>query len=172
MFYKSQVLSNPGILKNARILVVDNDADSQYLCKALFEIYGAKVTAAESIADAITVLDYLVPDILICEIRFFDEDVLALIQRIKAVALVREWEIPILVVSAYCSASFAQNLLTMVEDYLLKPIDIDYLVDEVQNLVNLSKSTQKNNIQDWIVKCIVGTKHYAPVTSYLAALLN
>lgn len=144
MFYESQFLPSADILKDIQILVVDNDADSQYLYKILLEIHGAQVTTVKSIADAITFLDCLVPDLLICEIRFFDEDVLALIQRVKAVSLGESQEIPILVVSAYCSASFAQSLLAMVEDYLLKPIDIDHLAGEVWNLVHLGKSAQRN----------------------------
>jgi CheY-like chemotaxis protein len=166
MTYESQSLPHPGILKDIQILIVDNDADSRYLCKTLFEIYGAQVTTLESIANSIALLDHLIPDIVICEIRFFNEDVLSLIQKIKTVSLGRERVIPILVVSAYCVAGFAQNLLTMVEDYLLKPIDIDHLVDEVWNLVHLAKETQKVNIQDWAVK------HGATITAYLAAPLS
>ena len=143
MFYESQILPSADLLKDIQILVVDNDADSQYLYKILLEIHGAQVTAVKSIADAVVFLDCLVPDLLICEIRFFDEDVLALIQRVKAVSLGGVREIPILVVSAYCSAGFAQSLLTMVEEHLLKPIDIDHLAGEVWNLVHLGKSAQK-----------------------------
>jgi CheY-like chemotaxis protein len=143
---KNCVLLNSGILKDFQILIVDNDTDSLYLHKELLEIYGAQVTTMDSIADAIILLESLVPDIMICEIRFFGEDVSALFQRIKAVALGRERIIPILVVSASCLASFAQILLTEVEDYLLKPIDINHLVDKVWNLICLAKSTEKATI--------------------------
>jgi response regulator RpfG family c-di-GMP phosphodiesterase len=171
MSCESQTLPNPGILKDVHILIVDSDFDSRYLYKILFETYGAQVTDIESIADAMTLLDYLVPDILICEIKFFNEDVLPLIQRIKAVALGQDCVIPTLVVSAYCAASFAQNLLAMVEDYLLKPIDIDHFVDEVWNLVHLAKSTKKVNIQDWVVKHRVWAGHCTTVATRLAESL-
>lgn len=172
MFYESQIFPNSGILKDIHILVVDNDADNRYLHKTLFEAYGAQVTSLGLIADAMTLLEYLIPDILICEIRFFNEDILSLIQKIKTVALGQDREIPILVVSAYCSADFAQNLLAMVENYLLKPIDIDHLVDEVWNLVYLAKSTQKVNIKDWVEEHRVWTKHHTIATTHLAASLN
>jgi CheY-like chemotaxis protein len=165
MSNKGQTLPNPGIFKDVQILVVDNDADSRYLHKVLLEIYGAQVMTIESIADAMALLEYLVPDILICEIRFFGEDVLSLIQRIKTVALGRDRAIPILVVSASCEASFAQNLLIMVESYLLKPIDLDHLIDEVWNLVYLAKAAQTVNIQDWLVKHRAWKKHYATATT-------
>lgn len=160
MFCDSQILPGPSILKDIQILVVDNDADSRYLHKELFEIYGAQVTTTESIADAMTLLEHLVPDIVICEIRFFDEDVSALFQKVKAVALSRERVIPILVVSASCLANFAQNLLAMVEDYLLKPIDVNYLVDKVWDLICVARLTEKVNIQDWVAKPRDWIKHH------------
>jgi CheY-like chemotaxis protein len=171
MSYKSQALPNPGILKDVQILVVDNDADSRYLHKIVFEAHGAQVTTIESIADSMALLEYLIPDILICEIRFFNEDVLTLIERIKTVALDQGKVIPILIVSASCNASFAQNLLAMVEDYLLKPTDINRLVDEVWNLVRLAKATLKPQIFKRLVKHKAGMKHHAPATTHLAASL-
>jgi CheY-like chemotaxis protein len=165
MAYAGHTLPNPGILKDIQILVVDNDPDNRYLHKILFETYGAQVTSLESIADSMTVLEYLVPDILICELRFLNEDVSLLIQKIKALALGCDRTIPILAVSAYCSAGFAQDLLAMVEDYLLKPIDIDHLVDEVWNLVHLSKSIRKVDIQDWMIRHRTWTKQRTIATT-------
>lgn len=170
MSCKSQILPNPGILKDIRILVVDNNADSRYLHQVLFEKCGAQVTSLGSIAAAILCLESFTPDILVCEIRFFNEDILSLVQKIKTVALGQEQKIPILVVSAYCLASFAPELLTMVEDYMLKPIDIDYLVAEVWNLVHSAKPAQKVKIQDSIEKDRARTKRHTTVR--LSKLLN
>lgn len=164
MSYESQTLPSPVILKDVQILVVDNDADSRCLYKFLLETYGARVTTVESIADAMTLLDYLVPDILVCEIRFLNEDVLPLIQRIKAVALGQGQRIPILVASASCAVGFAQKLLTMVDDYLLKPVDVNHLVNDVWNLVYLAKATKEVNIQDWVVKHRNSTTHHVTAT--------
>lgn len=146
----SQISTNLNMLRNVQILVVDNDFDSRYLYKTLFESYGAKVLTAESIADALALLNHVVPDILVCEIRFLDEDVWPLIQQIKAVALGHAQIIPILVVSAYCLASFAQDLIKDMEHCLLKPIDIDVLVDKVWSLVHLSDALRHTNIQEWV----------------------
>lgn len=158
MVYASQTLPNLDILEDIKVIVVDNDCDNRYLHTILLETYGAQVTSLESIADSMIVLEYLIPDILICELRFFDEDVLSLIHRVKSLSLGCKRTIPILVVSAYCSAGFAQHLLTMVEDYLLKPIDIDQLVDQVWSLVHLSESTRKVNLQDCMTKHRAWTK--------------
>ncbi|HSM80356.1 MAG TPA: response regulator [Nodosilinea sp.] len=166
MSYESQTLSSFGILKDVQILVVDNDADSRCLYKVLFEIYGAQVTTVDSIADSMTLLEYLVPDILVCELRFLNEDVWPLIQRIKAVALGQGQRIPILVASASCAVSFAQKLLPLVDDYLLKPVDVNHLVDDVWNLVHLAKATKVVNIQDWVLKHKDWAKDHATATTH------
>ena len=160
-----QPLANPSILKDVQILVVDNDADSRYLCTVLFESYGATVTTAEFIDDAIALIERFTPDILICEIRFMDEDIWPLIRQIRAVSLSRNHIIPILVASAYCLANFAQDLIANAEAYLLKPVDIESLVDEVWNLVHLSKSSLQPHIQDWVVSHRTWQKHQAPEIS-------
>lgn len=171
MVHVGQILPSPGMLKDIQILVVDNDSDNRYLHKILFETYGAQVTSLESIADSMAVLEYLIPDILICELRFFDEDILSLIHRVKALSLGCKRTIPILVVSAYCSADFAQKLLVLVEDYLLKPIDINQLVDRVWNLVHLSKSTRQVNVQDWMVRQRSWTKQRTIATTQAVVML-
>lgn len=148
---------NPSLLRDARILVADNDADSLYMYTVLFESCGAQVKTAASISDAIDLLDCFTPDILVCEIQFANETVLPLLQRMKALAG-RDRVIPILAVSAYCSARSAQNLLEFFKFYLLKPTDVEFLVDEVWKLICLSKATNQLNIQDWVAKQKTWTK--------------
>ncbi|MEA5451585.1 response regulator [Leptolyngbya sp. CCNP1308] len=142
-----------------QIFVVDNDADSRYLCKILFESYGATVTTTEFVADALTLLDSFTPDILVCEIRIMDEDIWPLIHQIRAVSLSRSHIIPILLASAYCRASFAQDFIANAESHLLKPFDVESLVDEVWNLVHLSKTFFQPHIQDWVANHKTWEKH-------------
>jgi response regulator RpfG family c-di-GMP phosphodiesterase len=125
------------ILKDVQILVVDNHCDSRDLDAYLLESYGANVATIGSIKGALDLLDGFAPDILICEMRFYDESVDSLIERVKHLALIAERTIPILVTSTYPATSFAQHLTAKVEAYLIKPIDLDDLVDEVRNLVRL-----------------------------------
>lgn len=160
-----QPLPNPNILKDVQILVVDNDADSRYLCTVLFESYGATVKTTEFIDDAIALLERFTPDILVCEIRFVDEDVWPLIRRIRAISLSRNQIIPILIASAYCLASFAQDLIANAEAHLLKPFDVESLVNEVWNLVHLSKTSLQPHIQDWVVSHRAWKNHQAPEVS-------
>lgn len=151
MSHLSQFIPSLSVLKDVQILVVDNDSDSRYLCSILFESYGARVTTVESVADALTLLDWFIPDILICEIKFSDETVASLIQRVRAIGLSCDRIIPVLIASAYSSASLPQDLNTTIESYLIKPIDIDCFVNEVWNLLHLPRVIKKTSIKAGIV---------------------
>lgn len=156
----SQFVPSLSVLKDVQILVVDNDSDSRYLCSILFESYGAKVTTIESIADALTLLDWFIPDILICEIKFSDETVVSLIQRVRAIGLGCDRIIPILIASAYCPTSLPQDLNTTVEAYLIKPIDIDCFVSEVWNLLHLPIAIKNTSIKSRFCKHEEWTRQY------------
>lgn len=133
-------LSRYGLIKGVNILVVDNDANSRYLWTFLLEEYGAKVMAFESIKDALATLEYCVPNLLICEIRFLGESVLPLLDRIKGISVDHEKIIPILITSTCSFANFA-HLFYYIEVeaavYLLKPIDIEDFVDTALKLLFL-----------------------------------
>ena len=124
-------------LKDIRVLVVDNDGDSRYLWTVLLESYNAQVKAIGTVKDALSLLDWFIPDILICEIRFLGESVYPLIYQIRDIALSNGKSIPILVTSASPLTILAQHLIVQLEDYLLKPIDLDTLVEVVWNLTRL-----------------------------------
>jgi CheY-like chemotaxis protein len=141
----SGILSS-GILRDVQILVVDNDRDSRILCAFLLESYGAKVTTLSSIKNALDFLKRKIPALLICEMRFLGESVYPLIQQVNCLELSSCRTIPILVTSTCSPTKLAQQLKAKVAAYLLKPIDIDYLVDQVWNLTRLSSSAHLPSI--------------------------
>ncbi len=130
--------SDSECLKDTHILVVDSNDDSLYLCTILFESHGAKVTAINSIKGALSFLDKCIPDLLICEMRFPDESVYPLIQKVRWLAFSCCKPIPVLVTSTCPAALLAQRLTIQVEAYLLKPVDINNFVDIAWRLINIS----------------------------------
>nr|RNJ66167.1 MAG: response regulator [Leptolyngbya sp. IPPAS B-1204] len=134
MLLTNEFLLNPRILEDVQILVVENDCDSRELYAILLENQGATVTTSGSIQDALSFLDWGVPDLLICEIRFLGESVYPLLQRIKSLRITGR-TIPILVTSTCSPISLTQQLMVKVEAYLLKPIDIDDFVHQVWDLL-------------------------------------
>jgi len=136
----NELQPNPGLLKDVKILVVDNDRDSRELYAFLLKRHDAKVITIGSIKDALVLLERFVPDILICEIRFLGESVYPLIERGGGRM------IPILVTSTCSTKSLAQQLTVNVEAYLIKPIDIDDFVDQVWKLSLLSSMDRSPTI--------------------------
>lgn len=127
-----------GAIRDANILVVDNDADSRSLWAFLLEDYEAKVMDFESIKEALATLEYCVPNLLICEIRFLGESVIPLFDRIKGISVDHETAIPILITSTCSSANFVhlfQHVGVEAAAYLLKPIEIDDFVDTALKLI-------------------------------------
>jgi len=138
------------ILKNAQILIVDNDRDTQDLYAFLLDSYAAKVTTISSIQGALDFLSKFTPTILICEIRFLGESVYPLLQQIKQIKEDCNRMIPILAVSTCSAMSLADDLRLQIEAYQIKPIDLDQFFDTVWSLVLLSKITQPFAFQDYL----------------------
>lgn len=149
MLITNELLLNPGLLKNVKILVVDNDRDSRDLYACLLESYGAKVTTISSIKNALDFLDWYIPTILICETRFLGESIYPLIQNVRNLALSTGKMLPVMVTSTGSPKNFAQQWKLEVEAYLLKPIDLDHFVHEIWKLTLLSTVAYPLDIQDW-----------------------
>jgi response regulator RpfG family c-di-GMP phosphodiesterase len=141
MLMTNERLPTSEILSGAQIFVVDNHCDSGDLYAEFLKGYDAKVTTIESIKDALAHLDLFIPDILICEIRFPGESVYPLIERVRYIEQSSDRTIPILITSTCSPTTLAEYLTVKVETYLLKPVDLDYLVAQVSDLLLLSKFT-------------------------------
>lgn len=152
MLSTNELPLNSRMLEDVQILAVDNDRDTRDLYTFLLEDEGAKVTASRSIQDALDFLDGYIPNLLICEIRFLNESVLPLIQRVRSLARSSRRTIPILVTSTCSPIHLAQQLTVKVEAYLLKPIDIDDFINQVWDLILLSKTIYPSGIQDWVIQ--------------------
>lgn len=147
-----------GILKDVQILVVDNNFDSRYLYTVLLEQLGAKVTMAGSIEQALSLLDCLVPDIMVSEINFKGERVDLLMQRLKYLAIANGKPIPILVTSTCPRKSLSQYVKVRVDAYLLKPIYLDDLVFNIWKLLTLVKIPDSRSFQDESAKQTIDQK--------------
>jgi CheY-like chemotaxis protein len=150
MLITNEFLPNPKILKDVEILVVDNDRDSRDLYTFLLESYGAQVRAIDSVKGALELLNSYTPAILICEMRFLGERVYPLIQQVRTLVRSNGRKVPILATSTYAQTSLTQQWNLRVDAYLVKPIDIDYLVNEVWNLTLLPNIAYPPNLQAWV----------------------
>jgi len=121
------------------VLIVDDNCDNTDLYALVLTGYGAEVTTANSVKQALEILSSFIFDILICEIRFAGESVYPLLQKVKFMTQTSGKTTPILVISSCHPLDLAQNLTVKVDAYLLKPISIDHLVTVVWDTVVWAK---------------------------------
>jgi CheY-like chemotaxis protein len=124
-------------LKGVQILVVDNDHDSGEMYNILLNNFEAIVTLSRSVKNALEILDCLIPNIIVCELRFLGESVGRLFEKLHIMEAGSGNHIPIIVTSTSHIASQGQISDVRFEGYLLKPFDPDELVLTIINLMQI-----------------------------------
>ncbi|AFY34811.1 response regulator [Calothrix sp. PCC 7507] len=128
------------LLKGVQILVVDNDVDSGVLYAIFLKYFGANVMTAGSIKEAVEIMSWFVPHIMICEIRFLGESVYTLLKTLSAMEADNRNHIPIIVTSTCPTSSINEIPEIEVEKYLIKPVDLDKLIFTINNLALANKN--------------------------------
>jgi DNA-binding NtrC family response regulator len=127
-----------GILKGVQVLVVDNDRDSRDLYAFLLEDLSANVISTGSVKEALEILSWFTPNIVVCEIRFLGESIYTLLSKLTAMKADNGNHIPIIVTSTSTIGTHDQIPDVEFEEYLLKPCDLDKFVSLI------IKQVQKN----------------------------
>jgi signal transduction histidine kinase/ActR/RegA family two-component response regulator len=92
-----------GLLRNLRLLVVDDEEDARELLETALTGFGADVVTASSVADAFAEIDRRRPDVLLSDIGMPNEDGLMLIQRLRERPADRGGAIPAIAITAYAA---------------------------------------------------------------------
>jgi signal transduction histidine kinase len=122
-------------LAGARVLVVDDDADTRDVLRATLEGAGAEVTTTASAIETRHMFAYARPDLLIADIGMPDEDGYSLI------ASIREMEtgtshVPAIALTARTRPEDVEQALAAgFQMHLSKPIDSRRLVESIASLV-------------------------------------
>jgi CheY-like chemotaxis protein len=128
------------ILKGVQILLIDNNNDCIEMCDFLLNHFGATVTLSRSVKDALEIFDWLIPNIIVSEIRFLGESVYRLIEKLQTMEASGGNHIPIIVISTCCTGSREQIPDVEFENYLLKPFDPEELVLTIVNLMQVRRN--------------------------------
>jgi signal transduction histidine kinase/ActR/RegA family two-component response regulator len=91
------------ILQGVHVLVVDDEEDARVLLQTALSGYGADVSTAASVAEALTAIDRRPPHVLLSDIGMPNEDGYALIRRLRARAADAGGMIPAVAITAYAS---------------------------------------------------------------------
>ncbi len=119
-------------LSGLHVLLVDDDEDTLELMSAALTTRNAKVTAVSSAGEALEALKVCRPDVLISDIAMPGADGYELIQKIRALDLAANGNIPAVAISAYAKEEDrARAFSSGFQGYLAKPVELAELIQAV-----------------------------------------
>lgn len=129
-------------LNGVRVLVVDDEIDSQELVTFILQVYGAEVIAVSSGFEVIPILKDFQPDVLVLDIGMPDMDGYMLLQKIRNLPAEQGGKIPAIALTAYAGKLNQQQAISAgFQAHLPKPLETDQLVEVLSKLVK-PRSTQ------------------------------
>ncbi len=125
----------PGNLSGLQVLVVDDEPDVRSLLITVIEESGANAIAAESVPEALKVLEQLQPDVLVSDIAMPLEDGYTLIRKVRNLEAERGGLLPAVALTAYVREEDCQQAIEAgFQMHISKPVDTTKLVMAVANL--------------------------------------
>lgn len=122
-------------LTNRRILVVEDDLDTQELMKTVLERHGAEVIAVESGDRALEEIKREVPDVILSDIAMAGQSGYDLIRKIRSLDPDEGGHIPAIALTAYAGSAVRRRaLLAGFQTHLSKPVEPDDLVAVILSL--------------------------------------
>ena len=127
--------STDGKLKELRILIVEDDLDTQELLKTVLQQHGADVVTVESAASALRELSQSKPDVIISDIAMAGQSGYELIRKVRSLGPDAGGHIPAVALTAYAGvADRRRALLAGFQTHLAKPVEPDDLIAVILSL--------------------------------------
>jgi CheY-like chemotaxis protein len=122
-------------LRNVRVLVVDDDADSRHLLEKLLVEQDAEVAVAGSVEEALALFGRAPPDVVLSDIGMPGRDGYDLIRSIRALDDGVGGRVPAAALTALASADDRKRaMLAGFQTHISKPVDAGELVAVVATL--------------------------------------
>ncbi|MEO8605120.1 MAG: response regulator [bacterium] len=123
-------------LAGLKILLVEDDALSREALELVLSAHGASVRSAESVSQALLLLEGEEPGMLISDIGLPGVDGYELMRRIRAREADEGGHLAALAVSGFSDVSGGLARAAGFDGFLCKPVNIDALVARVRGLAN------------------------------------
>ena len=124
--------SVPPLLGGTRVVVVDDDAETREVLRAILEDAGASVALVESAADTRAFLEHASADLLIADIGMPKEDGYSLMRSVRALQSSETAHMPAIALTAHARPEdVEQALASGFQMHLAKPIDSSRLLSAV-----------------------------------------
>jgi PAS domain S-box-containing protein len=138
----------PRTLHDVRVLIVDDDADSRDVFRAVLVQAGAEVTAVENVRAALQAARVTPPDVIMCDLAMPGDDGFALIRELRSWPSDRGGTVPTIAVTAYARPEDrALALDAGFDQHVAKPVEPRGLLDVVAQLVVDGRARQHDPLQ-------------------------
>jgi len=122
-------------LAGRHVLVLEDDADTREVITVLLEDSGGVVTAAATVAAALSALERVRPDVLLSDLSLPERDGYDFIRSVRALDPARGGSIPAIALTAYASTEDRERVMAAgFQRCLAKPIDLPELVAAIVTL--------------------------------------
>lgn len=131
----AQLVAEPPLsLEDVRVLLVDDDNDNLQLLAMMLSGQRAKVQTAESVAEALQVLEWYQPDVLVSDLAMPGEDGYSLIGKLRALEHLKHT--PAVALTAYVRVEDRTRALSAgFNMFVAKPVEPRELIAAIANLV-------------------------------------
>lgn len=128
-------------LKNLRVLLVDDEADTIDFLTIALEGFGAEVRSALSSAEALKILPGWTPDIIVSDLGMPGEDGFTFIRKVRNLTPESGGNVPAIALTAYVrNEDRLKSLEAGFQMHISKPVDPDVLAKAVEDLKNTVKT--------------------------------
>jgi len=127
-------------LSGLRVLVVDDDLDSCAWMTCVLELYGIEVHSTFTVHQALAAFVQLRPDLVLSDIAMPGEDGYSLLRQIRQIEDRLDKSTPVIAITALDEPEATRFLGSDLkfDHWLLKPVDIDTLVEAIASLTQKS----------------------------------
>ncbi|MGI8835867.1 MAG: hybrid sensor histidine kinase/response regulator [Pyrinomonadaceae bacterium] len=122
-------------LNNVRVLLVDDDPDTLQILSIMLVETKASVQIASSVGEALEVLEWYAPDVVVSDLAMPDEDGYSLIEKIRQAENGSGREIPAVALTSYVRVDDRSRALSAgFNMFVTKPVQPDELISAIANL--------------------------------------
>ena len=124
-------------LNSSLILLVDDSEVSNFLMQSILEERGYSILSVSNGKEALELLQQELPDLIILDIMMPEMSGFGVLESVKKFE--ETAKIPVIILTARNNLKDQEKAISMgAVDYLIKPIDIDDVVERVNRLMNSS----------------------------------
>jgi len=121
--------------RNKRVLIVDDDVDTIELLKRILLLANLDVASAKSGLDAIEIMDWVRPDVILLDLMMPEMDGQETLQKIRS-----KTSAPVIIVSALTNKETIVALLNQgSDDYVTKPFHREEIIARINAVIRRSK---------------------------------